>query len=202
MRLSILRNSVCSNIGQTYINGLLEDTRCSQINLNTEISDVLNAICSVKADGEFCSLDADGFVRDADSRVISLLYSNCDLELNNSSIICRPTCRDTLVEAKTTLDCCINLLNESNSVYYVDTPLLSYNFWKSCGVETPGFCERTFKLTLDATTSMVQTTTQVHNHAASIYHTYQTYLQLYAEPQLLITTLVTVMIHFIHNLGL
>ena len=153
----------------------------------------------MKADGEFCSAAGqEGFVRDADIRVISLLYSNCDLELNNSSVVCRPTCRDTLVEVKTTLDCCINIFNQSENSK--NTPLLSYNFWESCGVETPGFCERTFKLTLDATTSMAQTTIQAHNHATSIYHTHQTDLQLYTK-QLLITTLVTVMI-FIHDLGL
>ena len=43
-------DSYCSNTGQMYVNVLLEDSRCSQINFNTAKSIV--DTCSIKADGE------------------------------------------------------------------------------------------------------------------------------------------------------
>ena len=142
-------HSYCSNTGQTYVNSLLEDSRCSQINFNTAKSIV--DTCSIKADGEFCSIPEDEF----NSKYVSLLESNCDLEISNANVVCRSICRDTLVETKATLDCCINLFNQSNSGIYdmsdhEDVPttslVLSYRLWDSCGVETPGICESTLSL--------------------------------------------------------
>jgi hypothetical protein len=89
---------ICSNISQMYINGLLEDRRCSQINLN--IAKQYVHFCLVKADGTFCP-------EDESDKYITLLASNCDVEINNAGAVCTSVCRDTLVE---TMQGCRRLL--------------------------------------------------------------------------------------------
>lgn len=171
---------VCSNnIGQAYINRLLEDSRCSQINLNTAQEFAL--LCSVNADGALCL---------EDEFDISLLNSICHVEINNASAVCTPVCRDALEQEKSAEGCCISTFNQSNTE---TPPALDYSLWKSCGVETPGFCES--KLTLDVA---ISTTAAVRiNGATSIYLKYSgyghhTFLQFIL---VLITTLVMVLIH-------
>ena len=129
-------DSYCSDTGQSYVNALLEDSRCSQINFDNA-KFIVNT-CSIKDDGEFCAIPGDEF----NDKYLSLLESNCDLEISNPSAICRSTCRATLMETKATLDCCINVFNQSN----LTSPALSYGLWDSCGVQTPGICESTLRL--------------------------------------------------------
>ena len=82
-----------------------------------------------------------------------LRMQNIALTIANANVVCRSICRDTLVETKATLDCCINLLNQSNSEISdmpeyipITSPALSYRLWNSCGVETPGICESSLSL--------------------------------------------------------
>ena len=178
----IAQNLICSNnTGQAYINGLLEDSRCSQINLNVAKEVVL--LCSVKADGTLCS--EDGFD-------ISLLNSNCNVEINNASAVCTPMCRDTLEMMRSTAGCCINTFNQSDGAETETQSALDYRLWKSCGVETPGFCES--KLTLDVTISTTAAVRIIINGATSIYLKY-TFLYTTQFILVLITSLVMILIH-------
>ena len=176
-----------SKYWQVYIDDLLtvKESRCSQIFLKEAENTVID--CTITPDGEFCGeLVQHGNYRN----FISVLDSNCDQEIENATA-CRSTCRDELVEIKDALGCCVNFYNRSLTSMPVSESL-AYTVWKSCGVETPGFCEST--LTLGVSISMATKT--VHNHATSIYHTYQTYGNI---KRLLITILVII---FVHNLGL
>ena len=180
---NIAQDLICSNnIGQAYINSLLEDSRCSQINLNT--AKEVAILCSVNADGELCT------VVESD---ISLISSICNVEINNASAICTPMCRDTLEMMRSDEGCCINTFNQSDSAETETRPALDYRLWKSCGVETPGFCES--KLTLDVT--ILSTTAAVRiitNGATSIYLKY-TFLYTMQFMLVLFTSLVMILIH-------
>jgi hypothetical protein len=188
----IAQDLLCSNIGQAYINGLLEDSRCSQINLNMAKEFV--RLCSVRADGALCSQD------DFD------IFPICNMEINNTSAVCTPMCRDTLEEVRSTEGCCINIFNHSDSAETETPPALDYRLWESCRVETPGFCES--KLTLDvtiSTTAAVRNTNGANtngvntNGAISIYlkYSYRHHTFLYSTQFIvvLITALVMILIH-------
>ena len=179
---NIAQDLICSNnIGQAYINGLLEDSRCSQLNLNTAKEVVL--LCLVNADGALCS------VVESD---ISLISSNCNVEINNASAICTPMCRDTLEMMRSAEGCCINTFNQSDGAETETSPALDYRLWKSCGVETPGFCES--KLTLDVTISTTAAVRIIINGATSIYYRHHTFLYSTQFILVLITTLVMIVI--------
>ena len=78
-------------------------------------------------------------------QVIIFQYSNCDYEIGNTTseedLDCRSTCRNKLVEVKNVLGYCVNYYNRSYLDYPSDISSLANGHWKSCGVETPGFCE-------------------------------------------------------------
>ena len=133
------------NVAQPYINGLLNDTRCSQINLNFS-RDLINS-CSMNTRGEFCYIQIELYKNGSTSHYVSTLNSNCDSEISNMPQSgCRPTCRNELVEIKDALGCCVNHYNKSYLDYPYDISSLAYGLWESCGVETPGFCESTLSL--------------------------------------------------------
>ena len=133
------------NIAQPYINGLLKDTRCSQINLNYS-KDIINA-CSMNPRGEFCFIQTEIYRNGSTSDYVSTLNSNCDSEISNlPQSGCRLTCRNELVEIKDALGCCVNYYNRSYLDYPYDRSSLAYGLWASCGVETPGFCESKLSL--------------------------------------------------------
>ena len=58
-----------------------------------------------------------------------------------SNVTCTPECRDILRIATINRGCCVNFFN---TTAFGPRPLsLSYDVWRSCGVESPGFCEST-----------------------------------------------------------
>ena len=124
---------------------------------------------------------------------MGLTFHYCNVEINNASAVCTPKCRDTLEMMRSDEGCCINIFNQSDSAETETRPALDYRLWKSCGVETPGFCES--KLTLDVT---ISTTAAVRiNGATSIYlkYSYRHHTFLYTTFILvLITTLVMIFI--------
>ena len=141
------------NVGQSYINRLLKDTRCSQINLN-DLKPLINT-CSINPRGEFCILQILTYEN-------NVSHSICDYEIRNITVNqdlhCRPTCRNKLVEMKNALGCCVNYGNWSTSDQNNSLPLLSYRLWASCGVEAPGFCESTLTLNGYASITNAETT--------------------------------------------
>ena len=88
---------------------------------------------------------------DDSGRICGLTYSSSDTEVDlvslnsicaTSDITCNSTCRDDIRIAKELSGCCVNWVNAST-----DIPVaLSYSVWKSCGIETPGFCESPLSL--------------------------------------------------------
>ena len=54
---------------------------------------------------------------------------------------CSEDCRAGLQDLKSSAGCCINyIFNDSD----VNIPILAYEFWRRCGVATPGMCEIQF----------------------------------------------------------
>ena len=133
------------NVAQMYINSLLKDNRCSQINLN-----LAKNFCSMNTRGEFCYQ----LIEHGGPFSVSTLNSSCDYEIGNATdeqdFECRSTCRNKLVEVKNAQGCCVNYYNRSISN---PPPSLAYEIWETCGVETPGFCESKLSLNGSASTT-------------------------------------------------
>ena len=130
----VYRQNLCQpNVGQPYVSFLLNNSSC--YDLLTEAQDVVNS-CSLSETGFPCELFSEREVDSLDSICEqSAVTGNCSME-----------CRDRLVELNNSLGCCVNYYNRT-----VDSsPLgLSYSLWKSCGVESPGFCNSTLKLSVE-----------------------------------------------------
>ena len=123
--------------GQPYVNALL-DERCSQTELSHFAETVVN-LCSMNADGFPCGLLDN--IRNYGYRV-DININRLDSICAGSNVTCTPECRDTLRNATINHGCCVNYFNTTSA-----RPLsLSYDVWRSCGVESPGFCESTLSL--------------------------------------------------------
>ena len=109
--------------GQRLVEALL-DMRCSQH------AESAVRRCSVNTDGIPC-------------RFLNFDIENLNLVCNGSNISCTLKCRESLRNITMDSGCCVNYFNRTD----FGQPLsLSYDVWKSCGVETPGFCESTLSL--------------------------------------------------------
>ena len=123
--------------GQPYVNALL-DERCSQTEFFNFAETVVN-LCSMNADGFPCGLLDN--LRNYGYRV-DININRLDSICAGSNITCSPECRDSLRNATINRGCCVNFFNTTSA-----RPLsLSYDVWRSCGVESPGFCESTLSL--------------------------------------------------------
>ena len=147
------------NVAQPYINSLLKDNRCFQIQLNSA-KDLINS-CSMNPRGEFCLQQIqvyEGGSTSGYSDYVSTLNSYCDSEIGSATdeedFECRSTCRNKLVEVNNALGCCVNYYNISTDSY-IPPPSLTYRVWEACGVESPGFCES--KLSLNGAASTAYT---------------------------------------------
>ncbi len=124
--------------GQPYIDALVLDSRCNQT-LFISAEYVVTNLCSMNENGTVCGL--------IDPNVdLNSLNSDCA----TSNISCTSNCRDGINLAKTLRGCCINVINSSTYTPHA----LSYGVWKSCGVESPGFCESPLSLRGSATSIM------------------------------------------------
>ena len=128
--------------GQAYINGLLSIAeRCSDY---SQVATFLVVSCASNARGEQCGLlDRQGPLR------VNLIdiHSQC---LSNSPH-CSQACASSIIAAKHSIGCCVNLYNRSDTGF---RHALSYYLWNSCGVESPGVCEST--LSLNGSKSMMR----------------------------------------------
>ena len=144
---SLYQQYLClPSVGQPYINALLRDSRCRHRQLQNYLTaQMLVDYCSVNADGVSCwsysGSGGTGNVIDVDS-----LNSVCI----SSNISCSSACRSGINEARTAVGCCVNVHN--TSISGTDNPSLSYSVWRSCGVESPGFCESPLSLNGDIST--------------------------------------------------
>ena len=87
-------------------------------------------------------------------------FSKIDHYCNSSCAgVCNQTCRNTIMEAKRSLGCCINLYNNSYAFqwHYINSyqhTVTCSQVWNSCGVELPGICKSTLNLTPSVSTSL------------------------------------------------
>lgn len=113
--------------GQPYVDAIVLDSRCNQT-LFLSADYVTNYLCSMDDNGTIC------VVRTTDS--LAELYS-LDSICATSNVSCTSDCREGITRAKNLNGCCLNLLNLSS---YTPSLAQSYGVWKSCGVESPGYC--------------------------------------------------------------
>ena len=128
------------SVGQQYINTILKD-RCSSYQQSYTSAEYVVNSCSINTDGVSCGLHA------WDIDILYSLNSMCV----SSNISCNTTCRSGINEVKKAVGCCINIYNISSSGD--QDPSLSYSVWKSCGVESPGFCKSPLSLMSSGATS-------------------------------------------------
>ena len=122
--------------GQPYVNALLGNMpRCSQYR-HSLFGDADTAIF-------LCSMSADGFPCGLFDEIVDLDVESLDLACAGSNITCTSECRESLENVTKDYGCCINVFNRTS---FGPPPSLSYDVWRSCGVETPGVCESTLSL--------------------------------------------------------
>ena len=118
--------------GQPYVNAIILNSRCNQT-LFSSAEYVVN-LCLVHSNGVACGLT---YPQSSQSD-LNRLNSVCA----TSNVSCTANCTDGISEAKKLGGCCINQFNTSTYT----PPALSYSVWKSCEVETPGFCDSPLSL--------------------------------------------------------
>ena len=123
---SITENLCLQSRGQPYVNAALK----GGCDVYVESAEYTVNLCSMNADNYPCGLD-DGAV-------------TVDSVCAGSNVTCRSACRDHLRNATIDYGCCVNFYN---TTAFGPRPLsLSYDVWRSCGLESPGFCESTLSL--------------------------------------------------------
>jgi hypothetical protein len=127
--------------GQPYVDAIVLDSRCNQTWFIA--AEYITNLCSMDDSGRVCGRTYTS--SDPDLLDLETLNSDCA----TSNVSCTSNCRSAINNAKIR-GCCVNWIN--SSMY---TPhALSYGVWKSCGVESPGFCESPLNLRGSATSIM------------------------------------------------
>ena len=124
--------------GQPYINAIVLDRRCNDTSFFISAEYVTN-LCSMDDSGRVCGSTYSIADSDVDHTRLETLNSVCA----TSNVSCTAACRDDIRNAKELRGCCLNWINFST---YPTETALSYGVWKSCGIETPGFCESPLSL--------------------------------------------------------
>ena len=59
---------------------------------------------------------------------------------------CSADCRDSLQSIRSSAGCCINNIFNGSAfeIVNISDPIFTYEFWRRCGVATPGICEAQF----------------------------------------------------------
>ena len=121
-----------SSAGQQLVDALLQNTRCYPFaRLQVDV-------CGRNDNGLFCGQAIGRDLLGSESTnplVVSLI--NC----GTLTSTCSTLCQDVITNANDAYGCCVNVYN--NSDIGLQLPALSYSYWNSCGVETPGFCTST-----------------------------------------------------------
>ena len=123
---SYTENLCLRSRGQPYVNAALK----GGCEVYVKIAEYTVNLCSMNADNYPCGLD-DGAV-------------TVDSVCAGSNVTCTSACRNNLRNATINYGCCVNF---HNTTVFGPRPLsLSYDVWRSCGLESPGFCESTLSL--------------------------------------------------------
>ena len=133
------QNLCLAERGQPLIDALI-NSRCNQTFFPT--AEYIVNLCSMDANGVTCGLT----YSPSTGPDLDELNSACA----TSNVSCTTNCRNNITDAKKLRGCCVNWVNTST---HVPVPALFYSIWKSCEVETPGFCES--PLSLSGTTASI-----------------------------------------------
>lgn len=145
----------CSaDVGQSLINALMKDDRCYIF------SKIMVDACSSNSNGQYCAkaIGTDIITNVVTDPLLVSLNSHC-----STGSSCTPSCRNAMEKIKGAYDCCVNVYNDSS--IGLQLPSLSYEVWKECGIESPGFCEASQTIPDKITESIesIQTTESIEN---------------------------------------
>ena len=99
-------------------------------------SQVIREQCGVNEAGVLC------YAVNATS-IFGNVYSVCTTTIASTS--CSAECRAGLQSIRSSAGCCINnIFNGSAELFGSQHPIFTYEFWRRCGVTTPGICEAQF----------------------------------------------------------
>ena len=97
-------------------------------------SQVIHEVCGVNEVGDLCyAVDTTSIYRNVNS-------------VCTTTTSCSAGCRAGLQSIRSSAGCCINNIfnGTANEIVNVSDPILTYEFWRRCGVATPGICEAQF----------------------------------------------------------
>ena len=128
----------------------LQDQLYSRVFCNREILEATNNALNAEGcdppfnfdDTSVCLVDEQGNYCDARDDLYDLANRASDDCRNTNS--CDPTCIETLNDIISIAGCCF--ISEFNNTkdYNYPSEWLSYDFFQSCGVSSPGFCKQKF----------------------------------------------------------
>ena len=128
----------------------VQDQLYSRVFCNREILEATNNALNAEGcdppfnfdDTSVCLVDEQGNYCDARDDLYDLANRASDDCHNTTS--CDPTCIETLNDIISIAGCCF--ISEFNNTedYYYPREWLSYDFFQSCGVSSPGFCTQKF----------------------------------------------------------
>ena len=137
--ISALENGNTDTLEDIY--NFFCEPRCGQPLVNTfcacgmeQVAELIVQACSFNAQGQRCTLR-----QEIEPLTTALTAAeNICLPYSQGSS-CSQACKTALVASRDLGGCCVNLFNitRSNLIAIDD-----YALWASCGVQTPGFCER------------------------------------------------------------
>lgn len=132
---------------QPVVEALLRDGRCGSL-VKTTVKG-----CGINSNGQYCSeivnndaLSALSSASDTSfvaNNVLVTLATNCDSVGTTS---CSSSCQQSVQKANLDYSCCLDIYNQSMRAIGVNYPSLSYEVWKSCGVDPQGTCESTLSV--------------------------------------------------------
>lgn len=155
--------------GQTYVNSLLRNKRCSATNFDT--AEMFSRDCTVDSQGELCWLrilayltsklqlefpiqNFKGEVEPGGKLIFSLVLVPINNACYESGDDCSSECKAILEETTNALGCCLNIMNGTSTAVSdesrLDSLVVDSKFYESCGVETPGFCSSKLSLQLES----------------------------------------------------
>ena len=93
---------------------------------------------------EYCEVNEAGVPCYEVINATSIYYGNARsvcATTTTATTSCSEDCRAGLQDLKSSAGCCINYIHNDSGI---NDPILTYEFWRRCGVATPGICEIQF----------------------------------------------------------
>ena len=121
-----------TSVGQPFVDTVLQNSRCYFI-----ARSLVDSCATDDRTNQYCAVTiasgSNGFSSGGSNPLLTSLTTNC---YSSSSSFCSSSCRISVINIANAYGCCVNVFNNSG----LQVPQLSYGVWKSCGVNSPGFC--------------------------------------------------------------